>query len=213
MSVPGTSGDTESARSAIVGNLPITVGVVALIAWYFATNGIYVTEAGAAARLNPINHVMNMFLHAGWGHFEGNMQLWLPFGVVLTWLTSNRHVFGVAVVSHVLTSMVGLAIHRFGIGMSIAVFAVIAATLVRSTGYAFQNASMESLQTALAGLLVPVLGGLFLIVLVAGNTRVGHFAHFLGFLFGGAIEAMFVFTGHETDENERRTVPRRIGRR
>ncbi|MFB6179483.1 MAG: rhomboid family intramembrane serine protease [Halorientalis sp.] len=203
--------DGEVGLGTVLGNLPITVGVFALIAWYFATNNVYITDVPATARLNPINLLLNMFLHVAWWHFRGNMEAWIPFGIVLTWLTSNRHVFGVVVVSHLLASVVGLLLGRFGIGMSVAVFALIAATLVRSVGAAFQNASMESLQAAIMGVLVPLVGALFFLALVGWHSRIGHFLHFLGFLFGGAIEAMFVFGGHDRDTDER-TIPRRFGR-
>jgi len=198
---------------AVLSNLPVTVGGFALIAWWLADSGIYFDPArfDATVLLNPLNYFMSMFLHADWGHFAGNMQFWLVFGTILTVMTSNRHVLLVAVVPHLLTHIVGVFMFRFGVGMSVVVFAVIAATLVRATSYALQNASLESLQAAIAGVLAPLLGLLFIVVLVAGGGRIGHFDHFLGFLFGGAIEAISVVSSHESHRTER-SIPNRIGR-
>ena len=198
---------------AVLSNLPVTVLVFAGFAWWLADSGIYFDPArfDASVLLNPLNYFLSMFLHADWGHFAGNIQMWLVFGTVLTVFTSNRHVLLVAVVPHLLTHVVGVFLLRFGVGMSVVVFAVIAATLVRATSYALQNASLDSLQAAIAGVLAPLLGALFIVVLVAGGGRVGHFDHFLGFLFGGAIETVYVLSSHESMQTERH-VPRRIGR-
>ncbi len=197
----------------VLSNLPVTVLVFAGIAWVLADSGIYFdpTRLDTSVILNPLNYFLSMFLHADWGHFAGNMRFWLVFGTVLTVFTSNRHVLLVAVVPHLLTHIVGIFMFRFGVGMSVVVFAIIAATLVRATSYTFQNASLESLQAAIAGVLAPLLGALFVVVLVAGGGRIGHFDHFLGFLFGGAIEMVYVFSSHEGMQTER-SVPERIGR-
>ncbi|WP_246984795.1 rhomboid family intramembrane serine protease [Halorientalis marina] len=208
-------GDVTPRRVAkvVLSNFPVTVLVFTGIAWWLADSGIYFDPArfDATVLLNPLNYFLSMFLHADWSHFAGNIRMWLVFGTILTVFTSNRHVLLVAVASHLLTHVVGVFMFRFGIGMSIVVFAVIAAALVRATGYAFQNASLDSLQAALAGVLAPLLGVLFVVVLVAGGGRIGHFDHFLGFLFGGAIEMVYVFSSHEGMQTER-SVPERIGR-
>ncbi|MCW8173021.1 rhomboid family intramembrane serine protease [Natrialba swarupiae] len=82
-----------------------------------------------------------MFLHLDWSHFRTNMLLWMPFAILLTWMTSNRHVLGLVVGTNVLTSPV-LAIGGMAVwGLSGAVFAVVAATLVRATGYAMRGVS------------------------------------------------------------------------
>jgi len=180
-------------------NLPVTVGAVALGCWLLASNGVYVDRGvGAGVVFNPISYLTSMVLHFDWAHFASNMRWWLPIGVVFTLLTSNRHVLLVAVVAHVSTQIVSSGLLRFVSGLSVAVFAVLTATLVRSIGVAFQNRSMEALQNALAALLIPVLTGVLLIAIVVGPSWVGHLEHFFGALFGAAIESMYVLRGHES---------------
>jgi membrane associated rhomboid family serine protease len=200
-----------------LGYVPVTVIAVAAVSGVLAANGVRFTDVfatgGIETMFNPFVYTANMLFHDDWAHYASNMRYWLPFGVVLTLLSSNRHVLWVAIVSHALASAVGMAIGQLGVGTSTAVLAVAGATLVRATGYAMQNASMDSLQTVIAGVLVPFLAAFFLIMVFAGPSPIGHFAHFLGFLFGGAIEAMYVFDDHDSDADaDERSIPKRVGR-
>jgi membrane associated rhomboid family serine protease len=198
--------DVESLRErarAVPGlepsNVPAVVAGVALVCWVLASNGVYVDRsAGAGVVFNPISYLTSMFLHFHWAHFVSNVRWWLPIGVVFTLLTSNRHVLLVAVAAHLSTQIVSSGLLRFVSGLSVVVFAVLTATLVRSIGVAFQNHSMETLQNALAVLLIPVLAGVFLIVIVVGPSWVGHLEHFFGALFGAAVESMYVLRDHES---------------
>jgi len=200
----------------ILGYLPIAALLVAGLAWLYVESGVDGGDVTLtiATFLNPVWYVESMLIHDGFTHFRGNMELFVPFAVVLTVLTSNRHVLSIVVVSHVLANVVWVATTLSpGIGTSGATFGVVAATLVRSSGYALENASSESLQAVVAGLLAPFLAGLFVITLIAGRSDVAHFAHFLAFLFGGAMEAMYVFSGHEEDgATGDRTISNRVGR-
>lgn len=193
-------------------NVPVVVLAFALISWLLASNGIYVEpDYGIGVVFNPISYVLSMVLHFDWGHFESNVWWWLPVGTLFTLLTSNRHVLLVAVAAHLSTQIVSNGLFRFGAGLSVVVFAVLAASLVRSVGIAFQNYSMEALQNALAILLVPILAGVFLIVIVVGPSQVGHLEHFFGALFGAAIEAMYVLRRHGSeavDADRSRRLPR-----
>mgnify|MGYP000368565422 CR=1 FL=1 len=179
-------------------NVPVVVVGVALVCWGLASNGVYVDRSvGTGVVLNPLSYLTSMVLHFHWAHFASNMRWWLPVGVVFTLLTSNRHVLLVAVAAHLSTQIVSSGLLRFVSGLSVVVFAVLTATLVRSIGVAFQNHSTETLQNALAVLLIPVLAGVFLIVIVVGPSWVGHLEHFFGALFGAAIESMYVLRDHE----------------
>ncbi len=213
VNVPVTLPEPREAAKVALSNVPVTVLVFAAIAWYLAANGIYPdqSEMGLASLVNPLYYIGSLFLHSDWAHFQSNMTFWIPFGIALTVLTDNKHVFLVAVLSHLLMAIVSAAMLRGGIGMSGAVSAVEAAALVRSTGYAMQNASMETLQAAIVGLFVPAAAGFLLIMILAGNSPIGHFEHFTAFVFGGAIEAMYVFGNHESEATER-AVPGRLRR-
>lgn len=202
--------DREDARRwtrRLAGYVPVTVAGVALVSWYLAAEGIRYEEVYTKNALNPLAYLLNGLFHADWDHFAGNVRLWIPFGTLLTWLTSNRHVLLLFVLLQALSVATSLAIGQFVVGMSTVVFGVAAAILVRATGIALRDASMETLQVVVAGVFAPVLVGfLFVAIAAGGNTWIAHFAHFFGVLFGGAIEAMYVFDDHDADGSER-TVP------
>jgi hypothetical protein len=63
-----------------------------------------------------------------------------------------------------LTSIVNMPVEGGGVGMSGVVFGVVAASLVRSTDSAMDNASLGTVQTAVAGVLLPGLVGFFLVM-------------------------------------------------
>jgi membrane associated rhomboid family serine protease len=211
----GTDVQTSDLRQLLgvsLSKVPVVVFLFALLCWLFASNGIYVDgDWGEGVMLNPLNYILSMFLHFDWEHFASNMRLWIPFGILFTLLTSNRHVLLVGVTSHVLTQIASNGLFRFVSGLSVVIFAVMTAALVRAIGYAFQNHSMETLQNAIAILLIPVLTGVFLIVIIAGPSWIGHFEHFLGALFGAAIEAIYVFDDHDTQTVES-SAPERVFR-
>jgi membrane associated rhomboid family serine protease len=214
MEWPATERNTRQLVPVVLSNLPIVVGLFVFVSWWLASNGIYTADRFELwSLIDPVSYVLSMFMHSDWGHFAGNMRFWIPFGTIFTLLTSNRHLLLVAVLSHMLTQLASSALLRFGVGMSVVVFAIGAAVLVRSIGIAFQNQSMEVLQIGLIGLVPPVLLGFAMIFIVAGPSPIGHFEHFLGAVFGAAIEAMYVLSEHESETapDERRR-PTRVYR-
>lgn len=194
---------------AVLGYVPVTVAVVVGVSWLFLAAGIDGgrVDHSLLTLVNPLWYLTSMVVHADAAHFQGNMTLIVPFGVVLTLLTSNRHVLLVMVVPHALGNLLRVAVApAFAYGASGAAFALVAATLVRSTGYAMDTASRESLGTALVGLLTPFLFGFLLVAVLAGVSPTAHFVHFFAFLFGAAIESLYVLS--ERSDDEERSVPR-----
>jgi membrane associated rhomboid family serine protease len=202
----------------LVRYLPITILLLVAVSWLFEMNGIRKADVyptvSRALLIDPIYHSINMFLHYNQAHFEGNMQLLIPFGVLLTWLTSNRHVFVIVVFAQLLSNIVSGIAGQLVFGASSVMLALMAASLVRSTGYAMQDASVESRQIVVGTLLSVGSLALFIIFLGSGGTGwIAHFHHFLGFMFGGAIEAIYLFSGADgPDEQSGRTVPHRVTR-
>lgn len=183
----------------ILSKVPVTVGVFVVVQYYITTNGITTAyEVFGRFPLNPFLYTTNMFFHAGgWSHYAGNMWLWVPFGTLLTWFTNNRHLFGFAFAVNFMTVLIALWIEGLGMGMSHVVFGVVAATLVRSVGLGLRNGSQELLQIGLTVPLTFGVVGFFVVMIFAGPRYIADFYHLLGFIFGGAIEAMYVLDAHD----------------
>ena len=182
----------------LLSKTPVVVGLFVVIQWYITTNGIAFYDVFGRASWNPFLYIANMFFHAGgWSHYAGNMRLWIPFGILLTWFTSNKHVLGFAFAVNLMTTLIALFIEGLGLGMSHVVFGVIAATLVRSVGLGLQNGSMELLQIGVTVPLAFGVVGFFIVMVFAGPRWIADLYHLLGFVFGGAIEAMYVFDARE----------------
>lgn len=190
----------------LTGYLPVTVAGVTLVSWWFAANGYYVDMDTVGTSVldvvNPFYYFESLVLHGDWQHFISNVKLFVPIGAVLTLLTGNRHVLSVVAVSEVLTGFVGFAMRRAGYGMSTAVFAVLGATMVRSTSVAFQDRSSEALQAALLGVMAPLVGAALLVGVVDVGSDVAHFLHLLGFVFGSAIESIYVLSDRERETGD-----------
>jgi len=181
----------------LLSKVPVTVGVFVMVQWYITTNGIEFYDIFGRTALNPFFYTANMFFHAGgWSHYAGNMWLWIPFGVLLTWFTSNRHLLWFAFAVNFMTTIVAVFIEGLGLGMSHVVFGVVAATAVRSVGIGLQNGSQELLQIGVTIPLAFGVVGFFIVMVFAGPRFIADFYHLLGFLFGGAIEAIYVFDAH-----------------
>lgn len=182
----------------LLSKVPVTVGVFVVVQFYITTNGIAFSDVFTQTPLNPFFYTANMFFHAGgWSHYAGNMYLWIPFGILLTLFTSNRHLLLLAFAVNFMTTILALFIEGLGLGMSHVVFGVMAATLVRSVGLGLRNGSQELLQIGIAVPLAFGVVGFFVVLIFAGPRWIADLYHLLGFLFGGAIEAMYVLEAHD----------------
>jgi len=201
--------DTTKEVRRVSGNLPITVVIVAGVAGWLAANGHYasietrVTILGQI--LNPLYYAESLLYHTDWNHYWGNMTSlgFVSVGVLLTYLTNNRHVLGVILVSQVLAAFVyGIGIGQLVYGSSTATFGLWGATVVRTVGIGKQEGSSETFQVALLGLFVVFGGALLLVSIVGASSGIAHFAHLLGFVFGGAYESMYVLSENEAERGK-----------
>ena len=179
---------------------PLSILSIAGLSWLLRTNGYEFHDVFTRSPdlWNVVAHLAAMVFHDGMAHLTSNLQLLVPFGILLTLLTRDEHVLVVVIVSQLLGSLLYVAtMGGWGVGSSLALSAVFAATLVRAIGIGMQNASAAWLQTIVGGTLVPFNMTLFVVVLFSGPDDIAHFAHFYGFLLGGAIEAIYVFAEHE----------------
>lgn len=193
-----TNGLPDPTPRWLLSKVPVTVSVFVVVQWYITTNGIPFEDVFTHSPLSPFTYTANMFFHAGgWPHYAGNMELWIPFGVLLTLFTNNRHVLMMAFAVNFMTTLLALFIEGLGLGMSHVVFGVVAATLVRSVGLGLRNGSQELLQIGITVPLAFGVVGFFVVLIFAGPRIIADFYHLLGFLFGGAIEAMYVLDAHD----------------
>lgn len=140
------------------------------------------------------------------------MQLLVPLGVVLTLLTNNRHVFGIVATAHVLVSALRVVLSpTVTVGAGGAMFAVVAAVLIRSIGFVMRNRSKEAIQLAIAGVFGPAIIVFLFVAVLDEASRTAHFIHFFGFLFGGTVETAFVLFGHDAAINTRHVPDRLVG--
>jgi len=185
----------------LTGYVPVTVLLLAGASGWLAVNGFYGMEGSAISILvvlNPAYLVGSLLTHSDWSHYAGNMTILVPVGIVLTWLTNNRHVLGTVLISHVpAVFVVGLTLHRLGIGASAAAYGLLAATLVRGTDVAAQRQPFRTLWVLLFFLMAPFTLGILYVGVTQTSTDVGHFAHLFGFVFGGAYEAIYVLSERE----------------
>ncbi|WP_172824866.1 rhomboid family intramembrane serine protease [Halorientalis sp. IM1011] len=193
---------TVRALSQFKRKFPFTIFLIAGVGWLLVTNGVRIEDVfgPSPSPFNPIFHLSNQFFHASLDHYRGNMLVLVPLGVVLTLLTSDKHVLGVVVGADALASFV----YHLGsgpvVGSSGIAFAIIGVLIVRTVGDAMQNASVEWLLTIMVGLFLPFFLVLFVVAVALHGTWVAHFGHLLSFAFGGMLEAAFVLVGHATDE-------------
>ncbi len=174
--------------------LPVTVGAVAAVSGLLVV--LDIPQFGIPflpGHRDPVAMLSSALFHEGVGHYRGNMlYAFLPFGVLLTLLTDNRHVLAVVLVSHGVPALVLGLMGWLGVGSSIAAFGVLSATLVRAVGLGMQNQSDETFQAVALGLLTPFLATLFLLALFNVPADINHAGHFLGFLCGASYELVVV---------------------
>jgi hypothetical protein len=80
------------------------VGIAAVSGWVVVEYGGYAganLAEGKLALIDPTVYMVSLLLHESWSAYVGSMYFFLPAGVLLTYMTTNRSVLGVVVVSHV----------------------------------------------------------------------------------------------------------------
>lgn len=184
----------------VSGYVPVVVFVLAGLGWLTLALGLPIETV-----LTPIPDWVDPFgllgaavFHSGPGHFEGNMWILVPFGTVLTWLSSNRHVLLVAVVPQYLA---GLLHTLFAggtlVGSSGVAFAFLGAVLVRGVGLTFRDSSTATLLSAVAGVVTPLVVALFVLRLFVGASQIAHLVHLVAFAFAAMLETATVVSAHD----------------
>lgn len=195
----------------VVAKVPLVVAAIGIVSTLFALQGEFLpTDIAYFGTLyDPTYHAKLVFLAANWDFFTVNVILLVVFGTLLTLLTGNLHVVTVTVLSYLLTQLLMVCVVCSGYGMSVVAFSVVAAGIVRAIGYVMRDLSAEAFEYVFALLALPTFLAVFYgIVGGMGTSLVGSAA---GFMFGGAIEALFVADDYGSDDTERGIPDRSIG--
>lgn len=181
---------------------PFTVLGIAIVGWLLISNGIYFEDVFGTdpSPWNPLTHVANALFHADMGHYRGNVLFLVPAGILLTVLTSDEHVLGLALCTHVIGSLLYAVGGGVVVGSSGVLFAFFAGLIVRSTGDAMAEESIETLLAITLGLLAPFALVLYGLVIAIDFGQVAHMGHFVAFAFGAFYEFAFVVIGHARGE-------------
>lgn len=181
---------------------PFTILAIAIVGYLLASDGVRFHDVFGphAGLFVPSSYTVNALFHSDWGHYWSNVRLLVPFGVVLTLLTSDRHVLGLVAFAHVVSSLLYAVGGGLAVGASGVVFAVFAGLVVRTTGDAMQNQPTKTLLAIEAGLLLPFTVVLYGLVIAVDFGQIAHMGHFMAFCWGALYELAFVGIGHERGE-------------
>ncbi|MDZ7688484.1 MAG: rhomboid family intramembrane serine protease [Halobacteriales archaeon] len=182
---------------ASVSNVPIVVGIIAgLSGWLIVEYGGYTGNevgGGLFALLDPTLYMISLFLHEGWPEYIGSMYFFIPAGVALTYMTNNKNVLAVVVVSHVFAVFLsGVSLGLAFAGTIAAAYGLLAAAMVRATKVGTEKYSEKTQQGAPIGIFVIAALGLLMMVTTSANGT-QYMPVLVGFIFGGSAEALRVY--------------------
>ena len=191
-------------------NLPVTVGFIALVSGFFVRVGFDSYPEGLSTFpyiLDPFFYFGTLFTHSGMSHYLSNMYFLVPAGILLTYLTSNRKVLYVVLVSHLPTAAVCATIDLTALGAGAAAYGILAAVLVRTTWFCAEDYS-GALRVASSIAVVALAGaGLVSLVMVSGAPQVAYIIPLSGFVLGGTFESLRVIYTFGYSEPEGSSIP------
>ena len=191
-------------------NLPVTVVVIAVVSGVFAHLGFDTYPQDFSTfpyLLDPLYYIVTIFMHSGTSHYLANMYFFVPAGILLTYLTSNRKVLYVVLVSHLPTAAFSATIGLATVGGGAAAYGLLAALLVRATWFSAEDYSGAVRVASSVG--VVVLAGIALVslVLAAGGSQMTYVIPVSGFILGGTFESLRVLYAFGYAEPESSGVP------
>lgn len=191
-------------------NVPITVIFIAALGGVFAYLGYDTYPQGFSTFpyvLDPVYYVVTIFTHSGVSHYMANVYFLVPAGVLMTYLTSNREVFYVVIVSHLPTATLCATIGLTSLGAGAAAYGLLAALLVRATWFSAEEYS-GAVRVASSVAVVAVAGVVLVsLVFVSGGSQVAYIIPVSGFVLGGTYESLRVIYAFGYSEPEKSPVP------
>lgn len=185
--------------------VPFTVIVVVAVSGWFASKGVSGYPRGLSSlpfHLDPLYYVGTLFIHSGVPHYLTNMYFFVPAGIILAYLTSDRKVFYVVLVSHLPTALVCSLLGLTVIGTGAAAYGLLAAVLVHATWS--YSSGFSGTARVIPSICVVLLAAAALIV-ATGGALVAYIIPVSGFVLGGAYESWRIIHkfGHEDEEENR----------
>lgn len=180
-----------------ISDVPVVVGLVAVVSgWFVVEYGGYSgneLSGGLLALFDPTLYMITLFLHEGLSEYIGSMYFFVPAGIALTYMTNNRNVLGVVVVSHVAAVLLsGISLGLVFAGTIASAYGLLAATMVRATKIGTEKYSEKTQQGGPIGVFFVAVFGLLMLVTTSSDGT--HYMPILfGFILGGAFEASRVY--------------------
>jgi len=187
-------------HSVSLGDVPIVVAVVAAASGWLVTKGIEPPPYPPEALINPIQYVVVLFTHEGWSQYVASMYFFIPGGIILTYITSNKNALGVIVASHIFAVLsCGAWLDMAVFGTTAAAYGLLAATIVGATHLGTENYSKRVQIAVPVGVLVISTFGLIAVTQTSEHAQV-----LMGFVFGGSFQSARVIL--DADIRAARTV-------
>lgn len=173
--------------------LPIAVAFIAGVSgWILLEHGIYTEYVSEETLINPMHYLVSLFLHEDWSHYVTSMYFFVPTGVFLTYMTDNKEVVGVILVSHVFAVLLGGMVFGMVVaGTTAAAYGLLAATIIRATKVGTEDYSAVTRRGAPVAVFFISTLGLFMIQ-IASSSGFSYTPFMIGFVFGGFFEAIQV---------------------
>ncbi|MDZ7687668.1 MAG: hypothetical protein U5J64_02915 [Halobacteriales archaeon] len=180
--------------SKVVWNLPVVVAFIAVVSGWFALEGIGYNRITPPTLLNPVYYVELLFVHSSREYFLVSMYFFVPSGLAMTYLTSNRKVFVTVAVSHVSAVVfTELLSGQIVTGTSAVAYGLLSATAVHAAYIGSKRYSFST-QTA-APISIFIISGIG--ILLIGTVSGGFFQNvplIIGFAAGGSLECLTVIS-------------------
>jgi membrane associated rhomboid family serine protease len=181
-----------------IGNIPIVVTVIAGLSGYiiFEHGGYTGNEISGefVTFLNPAHYLVSLFIHENWSQYISSMYFFVPAGVVLTYITSNKNVLAVIGASHIFAVLsCGVWLNLAVSGTTAAAYGLLAATLVSAVHIYAEGYSRKVQVVAPVGILIISTLGL-----ISVTETVGYAQVLMGFIFGGSFEGARVIIQTDT---------------
>ena len=171
-----------------LGDVPIVVVLIAAVSGWMAYVGITPRTYTSGALINPVQYTITLFTHEGWSQYVASMYFFVPGGIALTYITTNKNALGVIAASHICAVLsCGAWLDMAVFGTTAAAYGLLAATIVAAV-HVYTDDYSEKVQVG-----VPIAVLIVSAFALAAVTQTSEHAQVLmGFVFGGSFQGIQV---------------------